>query len=245
MTENGHRPYVLTDDVRQKLNAVSTATLAGQLQRRGMRNSFLNGLQPLNADQRMVGYAHTLRYVPKREDFERRSEGPNAQRRAVESIETDEVLVVEARGEPHAGTIGDIFAMRVKQLGGSGVITDGALRDTPAIAEIGLPVYHLSSHAATLGRLHTPLDHQIPIACAGVTVFPGDIIVGDAEGAVVIPALLAEEVANDAYTQEIEEEWAIERVGAGESSIGTFPIAAERRPEFEAWLAERHQREDG
>jgi regulator of RNase E activity RraA len=239
MSEEDHRPYVMTDDVREKLNAVSTATLAGQLQRRGMRNSFLNGLRPLNPGQRMLGYAHTLRYVPKREDFERRSKGPNAQRRAVESIEPDEVLIVEARGEPHAGTIGDIFAMRVKQLGGTGVITDGALRDTPAIAEIGLPVYHQSSHAATLGRLHTPLDHQVPIACAGVTVFPGDVLVGDAEGVVVIPALLAEEVANDSYTQEIEEEWAIERVAAGESSIGTFPIAEDRRAEFEAWLAAR------
>ncbi|MGF1595500.1 MAG: hypothetical protein ACFCVK_00980 [Acidimicrobiales bacterium] len=236
-----HRPVRLTEDMRMKLNAVSTATLAGQLQRRGMRNSFLSGLRPLTEGQRMLGYAHTLRYVPKREDFERREEGPNAQRRAVESIQPDEVLIVEARGEPHAGTIGDIFAMRVKHLGGTGFITDGALRDTPAIAEIGLPVYHQSSHAATLGRLHTPLDHQVPIACAGVTVFPGDILVGDGEGAVVIPALLAEEVANDAYDQELEEEWAIERVAAGDSSIGTFPIAKERRPEFEEWLAKRNQ----
>jgi regulator of RNase E activity RraA len=238
MTDD-HRPFELTDEVRMKLNAVSTATLAGQLQRRGMRNSFLNRLRPLQEGQRLLGYAHTLRFVPKREDFERRSTGPNAQRRAVESIKPEEVLIVEARGEPDAGTIGDIFAMRVKQLGGTGFITDGALRDTPAVAEIGLPVYHLSSHAATLGRLHTPLDHQVPIACAGVTVFPGDILVGDGEGAVVIPALLAEEVANDAYTQELEEEWAVERVAAGESSIGTFPIADDRRADFDEWLAKR------
>ncbi|MEL6982155.1 MAG: hypothetical protein AAFO29_07005 [Actinomycetota bacterium] len=229
----------LTDELKRKLNAVSTATLAGQLQRRGMINAFLNRLKPLNEGQRMVGIARTLRYVPKRPDFEKRSSGPNAQRRAVEGCQPDEVLVMEAREEPDAGTIGDIFAMRVQQLGGAGVITDGALRDTPAIAEIGLPVYHGSSHAATLGRLHTPLAEQVPIVCAGVTVFPGDIIVGDAEGALVIPALLAEEVAEDAYNQEIEEEWAIERVAAGESSIGTFPIAPERRAEFEAWLAAR------
>lgn len=239
MAEAVHRPVVLTDDMRMKLNAVSTATLAGQMQRRGMRNSFLNGLRPLNEGQRMLGYAHTLRFVPKREDFERRLQGPNAQRRAVESIEPEEVLIVEARGEPDAGTIGDIFAMRIKQRGASGFVTDGALRDTPAVADVGLPVYHRSSHAATLGRLHTPLEHQVPIACAGVTVFPGDVIVGDGEGAVVIPALLAEEVANDSYSQEIEEEWAIERVAAGDSSIGVFPISAERRPEFEEWLAKR------
>ncbi len=239
MADESTRPVVLTDDMRMKLNAVSTATLAGQLQARGMRNSFLSGLKPLNEGQRMLGYAHTLRYVPKREDFERREQGPNAQRRAVESIEQDEILIVEARGEAHAGTIGDIFAQRVKSLGGAGVITDGALRDTPAIAKIGLPVYHQSSHAATLGRFHTPLDHQIPIACAGVTVFPGDIIVGDGEGAVVIPALIAEEVANASYIQEIEEEFAFLKVAEGESSIGLFPLSDARRPEFEEWLKTR------
>lgn len=240
MTDQNHRPYEMTDDVRRKFNAVSTATLAGQMQSRGMRNSFLDGLKPLNAGQRLLGYAHTLRYVAKREDFERRSSGPNAQRRAVESIEPEEVLIVEARGEAHAGTIGDIFTMRIKHRGAAGFITDGALRDTPAVAAIGLPVYHQSSHAATLGRLHTPLDNQIPIVCAGVTVFPGDILVGDGEGVCVIPALLAEEIANDAYTQELEEEWALERVAAGDSSIGTFPIAADRRAEFDEWLAARN-----
>jgi regulator of RNase E activity RraA len=113
------------------------------------------------------------------------------------------------------------------------------LRDTPAVAAIGLPVYHQSSHAATLGRLHTPLDNQIPIVCAGVTVFPGDILVGDGEGVCVIPALLAEEIANDSYAQELEEEWALGRVAAGDSSSDTFPIAPGRRAEFEQWLAAR------
>ncbi len=239
MADENTRPVVLSDDMRMKFNAVSTATLAGQMQRRGMQNSFLSGLKPLNPGQRMLGYAHTLRYVPRREDFERRQKGPNAQRQAVESIEPDEVLVIEARGEPHAGTIGDIFAMRVLKSGGTGVVTDGALRDTPAIADIPIPVYHQSSHAATLGRFHTPLDHQIPIACAGVTVFPGDIVVGDGEGVVVIPALLAEEIANDSYSQEIEEEFALLKVAEGESSIGVFPLSDARRPEFEEWLKTR------
>ncbi len=237
------RPVELTDDMRAKLNAVSTATLAGQLQRRGQQNGFLNGLKPLNPGQRMLGYAHTVRYLPKSVEFDKRmaSEGPNAQRRAVESIEADEVLVIEARGYPDAGTIGDIFAMRVLKRGGTGVITDGALRDTPAIAEIGMPVYFGSSHAATLGRAHSPYEHQIPVACAGVAVFPGDIIVGDEEGAVVLPARWAEEIATDAYQQELREEWAIERVAAGDDSGSTFPIAKERLPEFEAWLAARNE----
>ena len=103
-------------------------------------------------------------------------------------------------------------------------------------------MYHRASHAATLGRLHLPLDHQVPIACAGVTVMPGDIVVGDGEGVVVVPAALAVEVAADAYQQELEEEWALERVAAGESTIGVFPIAKDRRAEFEAWLAARPRR---
>ena len=120
-----------------------------------------------------------------------------------------------------------------------GVITDGALRDTPAIKDLGLAVYHQSSHAATLGRLHSPLDHQVPIACAGVTVLPGDVIVGDAEGAVVIPASMVEEVAADSVAMELREEFAIERVGQGAAVDGYFPLTDDKRPEFEAWLAER------
>jgi regulator of RNase E activity RraA len=237
-TDEGSRPAGLTDELAAQLGAVSTATITSQLQRRGVQNAFLNGLRPLNAGQRIVGIAHTLRYVPARPDLPKVL-GTNAQRDAVESIQPGEVLIIEARGEPHAGTIGDIFAMRVKQLGGVGVITDGALRDTPAIRDIGLAVYHQSSNAATLGRLHTPLDHQVPIACAGVTVMPGDVIVGDEEGAVVIPAGMVDEIAAASVTMETEEEFAIQRVAEGASTIGYFPLADENRAEFEAWLAER------
>ncbi len=233
-----HRPVELTDRLRQQLGSVSTATIVSQLQRRGMQNCFLSGLRPLHADQRLLGYAHTLRYVPARPDLAE-VVGFNAQRVAVEAIATDDVLIIEARGEPDAGTIGDIFALRARQLGAAGVITDGALRDTPAIRDLGMPVYHLSSHAATLGRLHSPLDHQIPIACAGVTVLPGDIIVGDGEGAVVVPASMVVEAAADSVAMELREEFAIERIGQGASCDGYFPLAKENRPEFETWLAAR------
>jgi 5-oxopent-3-ene-1,2,5-tricarboxylate decarboxylase/2-hydroxyhepta-2,4-diene-1,7-dioate isomerase len=228
------------DQLRAQLNRVSTATLAAQLQKRGIRSTFLSGLRPVKDGQRMFGYAHTLRYVPMREDLQAQlSRGQNAQRQAIESLAPDEVLVIEARGEADAGTIGDIFVLRSLRRGAAGVVTDGALRDTAAIRAIDLPVYHRSSHAATLSRLHMPLDHQVPIACAGVTVFPGDVVVGDGEGVVVVPAALADEVAADAVQQELEEEWAISRVDAGESTVGVFPVSKERRPEFEAWLATR------
>ncbi len=238
-TEASSTP-VLTDELRAQFARVSTATLAGQLQRRGIRSTFLSGLKPVKEGQQMIGVAHTLRYVPMREDLQAQLiAGQNAQRRAVESLEPGEVLIVEARGEADAGTIGDIFVRRAMRRGATGVVTDGALRDTPAIRAMELPVYHRSSHAATLGRLHLPLDHQVPIACAGVTVLPGDVVVGDGEGVVIVPAALAAEVAADAVQQELEEEWAAERVDAGESTEGVFPIAKSRRSEFDAWLASR------
>jgi 5-oxopent-3-ene-1,2,5-tricarboxylate decarboxylase / 2-hydroxyhepta-2,4-diene-1,7-dioate isomerase len=239
MSDTGaERPYTLTDEVRSILNSVSTATIASQLQRKGLRNCFLNGLKPTRPGMRLLGYAHTLRYVALREDLQKTHGGlMNAQRRGVEGISADEVLVIEARGEPHAGTIGDIFTMRVKALGGAGVITDGALRDTPAIKKIDLPVYHQSSHAATLGKLHLPWETQTVITCAGVAVVPGDVLVGDDEGVCVIPAAMVAEIAAASVTMEAEEEWALERVAAGDSSVGTFPIAPERRAEYEAWRA--------
>ena len=238
MTE-APRPAELTDDLKTKLTSVSTATITSQLQRRGFQNCFLSGLHPLNDGQSMVGYAHTLRYVPVRPDLSKLI-GSNAQRDAAESIEPDEVLIIEARGEQHAGTIGDIFAMRAKQRGGVGIITDGALRDTPAIKSLGIAVYHQSSHASVLSRRHSPLAHQVPIACAGVTVLPGDIIVGDEEGAVMIPAAMLVEIAEASVEMEIAEEFAIERVGEGASTIGYFPLADENRAEFEEWLARRN-----
>lgn len=235
------RPVLLTDELRTQLHGSSTATLTAQLQRRGLRSTFLSGLRPIKPGQRMLGYAHTLRYLPLREDLSPTwsAGATNAQRRAVESMAPEEVLVIEARNEPDAGTIGDIYAMRAMRLGATGIVTDGALRDTAALRDLDVSVYHRASHASTYGRLHMPYEHQIPIACAGVTVLPGDILVGDDEGVVVIPAALVVEVAADAARQELEEAWAFERVAAGESSLGTFPIATERRAEFEAWLAAR------
>ncbi len=233
-------PVELTDEIQSQLNRVSTATLTSQLQRRGIRSSFFSGLKPTRPAKRLLGYALTLRYVPMREDLRGQlAGGVNAQRRAIEGVGPNEVIVIEARGEPDAGTCGDIFAMRAMRRGSTGLVTDGALRDTPAVAALDFPVYHQAAHAATLGRLHLPLDTNVPIVCAGVLVMPGDIIVGDGEGAMVIPAALVEEVAADAAQQELEEEFALERVDAGESSIGVFPLSKQRRPEFEKWRAER------
>jgi regulator of RNase E activity RraA len=235
------RPVELTDELRAMLNGVSTATLTGQLQSRGIRSVFLSGLKPTRPELRLLGYALTLRYVPLREDLRRElAGGINPQRQASEYCSPDDIIIMEARNVVDAGTIGDIFALRAQRKGATGVITDGALRDTPAIAAMDLPVYHQASHAATWGRHHMPLACNIPIACAGVTVMPGDILVGDGEGVVVIPPSIVDEVARASAAQELEEEFALECVDRGESTIGVFPLSDERRPEFEKWLAARN-----
>ena len=231
-------PNILNPELEASLNSLATATLTFQLQMRGIRSTFLSGLKPLHPEKRMVGRARTLRYVALREDVQKEyAGGINAQKRVVESTEPGDVLVIEARGVPDAATIGDIFATRVFALGGRGIVTDGALRDTPAIGDLDQPVYHFASHGATPGRKHMPFSTDQPITCAGVFVVPGDVVVGDGEGVVVIPVALVEEVVRDALIQEEKEDFALERVAAGESTIGLFPLAQDRMADFEAWKA--------
>ena len=230
----------LSNETAAHLRSVATATVAGVLQKRGIRSTFLSGLGPIRPGQRMLGRARTLRYLPMREDLiDRFASRQNDQRAVVESLQPGDVLMIEARNETDAGTIGDIYAMRAIQLGATGIVTDGAVRDSPALRAMDIAVYHRAQHAATYRRLHMPVDHDIPIACAGVTVLPGDVVVGDDEGVVVIPAALVDEVAAEAAKQELEEAWAMEQVTNGESTDGTFPITTARRPEFEGWLAAR------
>ena len=235
------RPVTLTDAAKSALRAVSTATLTTQLRRRGIRNTFMQGLRPTRPDLRLLGYAHTLRYVPLREDLEAtRAQGLDAQKRAVEAIGPDEVLVIDARREQGAGTIGDILAARALARGAAGIVTDGGVRDSPAFAALDIPTYFAAAHANVLGLLHYPLETGVTIACGGTAVVPGDVVVGDAEGVLVLPAALAEEVALDALEQETREAWALERVRAGESIVGVYPLTDERRPEYEAWC-ETHE----
>jgi regulator of RNase E activity RraA len=225
----------------EALRTVSTATLTSQLGRRGIRNCAISGLVPTRPDLRLFGYAYTLRYLPLREDVRDGDRaGLNAQKRAVESIGPDEVLIIDARHESGAGTIGDILAARAMVRGAAGIVTDGGLRDSAAVAALELPVYHQGRHPAPLGVVHYPADTNIAVACGGALVVPGDVIVGDTDGVVVVPAALAEEIAFDALEQERREAWAMERVRAGESISGIFPLSEERRQEYEAWLAARN-----
>lgn len=241
---DGVRPARLSDAARDALANVSTATLTVQLTRRGIQPSFLAGLRAARPDLRMVGYARTLRYVALRTDVREAMRGSeDAQKRAVESVSPGDVLVIEARGQTSAGTIGDILAARVLARGGAGIVTDGAVRDSPGIAELPLPTYFAAANAASLWHAHIPLDVDVPVTCAGSLVMPGDVLVGDAEGVVVLPAALAEEIAHAALEVERRESFALERVRAGESFRGLYPLSAEREPDYERWRAAQHDQE--
>ncbi|MBB5081208.1 fumarylacetoacetate hydrolase family protein [Nonomuraea endophytica] len=229
-------PYPLDDPTIAALRSVSTATLSSQLRKRGIDHHFIEGVRPTRPDLRMVGLARTLRYLPLREDvFAEIGGGMNAQKRAVEEIRPGEVLVIEARGEHGAGTLGDILAMRALRRGAAGVVTDGGLRDSPSFAELDLPAYFAVPHAAVLGRRHVPVESQVPVACGGVLVMPGDVLVGDAEGVVVLPPALAAEVAGAAAGQEDEERFIYQRVAAGASIDGLYPMNQSWRESYRAW----------
>ena len=219
------------------LREVSTATLAAQLRKRGLNGLTLDGLRSTQPAARMAGYARTVRYLPLREDLSAEQGPMNPQKRAIEQIRPGEILVIEARGDPTAGTIGDILALRAQVRGAAGVVTDGAIRDSAALARLQIPIYHAAVHPAVLGRRHVPWETDVTVACAGVTIQSGDILVGDADGVVVVPPKLAAEVLADAREQERTEEFVAERVAAGETVDGLFPLPEARLPEYQAWLA--------
>ena len=234
------RPPARQQDVLAGLREVGTATLAAVARKRGLNTVTLDGLRSTRPGTRMAGYARTVRYLPLREDLSTaHGGGMNAQKRAIEAIRPGEVLVIEARGDSTAGTIGDILALRAQVRGAVGVVTDGAIRDSAALAALDIPVYHAAVHPAVLGRRHVPWETGVTVACAGVTIQPGDILVGDADGVVVLPPGIAAEVLAEAREQERQEQFIAERVAAGESTDGLFPLPESRRPEYEAWLAQQ------
>ena len=234
-------------ELLRAVGRVSTATLSSQLRKRGFNSLTLDGLHATKPGAKMVGFARTLRYVPFREDlFAARGGalpggGLNAQKRAVEQVRPGEVLVIEARGDHTAGTVGDILALRAAVRGAAGIVTDGAIRDSQPLHAMDLPVYYGATHPAVLGRRHVPWEVNTAIACAGVTVLPGDIVAGDGDGVIVIPADVAMEVARDAAEQELQEEFAAAMVGLGESVDGLYPLGKRWQAAYEDWLAERRE----
>lgn len=225
---------VLTDELREKLTNIPTATLSQMLRQRGLNNVHIDGLTPQPGAGKIVGTAKTLRFVPNREDlFKSHGGGYNAQKRAFDSVKEGEVIVIEARGVVETGTLGDVLAIRARHNKAAGIITDGGVRDYDEVAEIGVPVYCQGPHPAVLGRRHVPWDYDITIACGGATVQPGDVIVADSDGILVIPPYIVEEVVEAAIAKETEDAWVAKKVAEGGTVGELFPMNAKWRKLYE------------
>ena len=233
----------MNPQTRERLLGVSTATLCTALFKRGLRNQFIQDVRPLNPGlPNMVGEAFTLRYIPAREDLNPISvfqDRAHPQRKAVEECPPGAVFMVDSRKDARAASAGSILVTRLMKRGVAGIVTDGGFRDSPEIARLPFPTYHHRPSAPTNLTLHQALDINVPIGCGDVAVWPGDVVVGDAEGVVVIPAHLADDVAADAVDMTAFEDFVTERVQAGQSILGLYPLTDEaNRVAFEAWRRE-------
>ena len=222
----------------------STATLTSVLRQHGITRSFMHGVAPLRPNMKMAGPAFTLRYLPMREDLDPGTVDnlKDIQRIGIEQIGEGEVFVIDARGDTRAGTMGSILATRLHCRGAAGIVTDGAYRDSPVIAELGMAAYAAAMNAHTNKTIHHPSEIQVPIACGDVAVYPGDIIVGDEEGVVVVPAQLADQVAQTASEMEEKEVFITEKIQAGASIVGVYPPDEKTLAEYEEWKRKRRER---
>jgi regulator of RNase E activity RraA len=227
----------------EQFSRASTATISSVLRKHGYNGMYLEGLRPLHPEKRMIGRAFTLRFVPTRPDLDPTGEFDNTtnkQRIAVESVGPGDVLVIEARGDTRAGTLGDILATRIWKRGAAGIVSDGAFRDTPSFSEIDLPTYSKAQNPNLSSAIHHPIEINGPIVCAGVTVLPGDVIVGDGEGVIVIPAGIAGQIAQEAAAQEERESFIIEKIRDGSSILRVYPPDSDTLAEFEEWRKRNH-----
>ena len=230
----------LSPETRDKLKTVSTATLATALFKRGLRNQFIQNVHPLRArKETMVGEAFTLRYIPAREDLNPLTvfrDRAHPQRQAVEQCPPGAVLVMDSRKDPRAASAGSILVTRLMVRGVAGVVTDGGFRDSAEIAALDMPSYHSRPSAPTNLTLHQALDINVPIGCGDVAVWPGDVVVGDADGVIIVPAAIADEIAAEAVEMTAFEDFVTERVQGGQSILGLYPPTDEANlAAFEAW----------
>ena len=225
----------LRPETHAKLMQVSVATLATALFKRGFRNQTIQDVRPLKAKGRnMVGPAYTLRYIPAREDRNtidvfRNPDHP--QRKGVEDCPPGAVMVIDSRKDARAASAGDILVTRLQMRGVVGIVTDGGFRDAMKIAELDIAAYHKRPSSPTNLTRHEALDLNVPIGCGDVPVFPGDIVVGDDDSVIVIPAHLADEVAEEAKEMTAYEDFVSEQVKAGQTIIGLYPATKQENDE--------------
>jgi regulator of RNase E activity RraA len=237
---NASTTTALRPDTLATLKKVSTATLCTCLFKRGLRNQFIQDVHPVGTySENMVGPAFTLRYMPAREDLntiEVFRDRAHPQRKAVEECPPGAVLVFDSRKDARAASAGGILVGRLMARGVAGVVTDGGFRDSADIANMAIPAFHQRPSAPTNLTLHQAIDINVPIGCGDAPVFPGDIVVGDADGAVILPAHLADEIAAEALEMTVFEDFAAEEVARDRSILGLYPATDPQTPiDFAAW----------
>lgn len=232
-------------EILEKLRKSSTATISTQLFKRGFRQQFMVGVMPLSKSvNRFAGEAFTLRFIPSREDKDwdlgdlAKRGDVNIQWEAVEAIEPGQVLVIDSRNDPRAASAGNMLMTRMMRKGVAAAITDGAFRDGSEISRMDFPAYCRANTASTRPAFHRAVDMQLAVGCADVAVYPGDIVVGDADGVIVIPRHVAEEVARDSYEQELKEKFLFIKLDDGAPLWGTYPPDEATLAEYAAWKAE-------
>ncbi|GMV57993.1 MAG: hypothetical protein AMXMBFR72_11050 [Betaproteobacteria bacterium] len=230
-------PLPLDPKIVETLSAVTTATLTTVLLKKGLRNVWLRGAKPLRPEQpRLVGRAFTLRFVPAREDLATPESwsSPISTRAAIEAMPDGCIAVVDAMGVTDAGIFGDILCARMAKRGVAALITDGVVRDVAGVLATGLPVWCRGAAAPPSVAGLTFVAWQQPIGCGGVAVFPNDVIVADADGAVLIPAALLDDVVAQSVEQERLEGWIMREIEQGAALPGLYPPNAENKARYEA-----------
>ena len=235
---------ILKPTTREKLKKVSTATIATCLFKKGLRNQFIQDVRPVRKGKTtMVGEAFTLRYIPAREDLnpvEVFRDPKHSQRVAVETCPEGSVLVIDSRKNARAASAGSILITRLMKRGCAGIVTDGGFRDSAEIADLPFPSYHKQPSAPTNLTLHQALDINVPIGCGDVAVFPGDVIVGDDDGVMVIPQEIIDQVADECLEMTLFEDFVLEKVNEGRTILGLYPPTDENTlNEFEEWIKNR------
>jgi len=220
------------------LAGLTTGTIDYVLETRlNMRNCFMSGqIRPVTPTTRFAGRARTLRALPTRPDIveaQRAGRVPNAHRQALDEPQSGDVLVIDARGVTDAAVMGDVLCTRFKTAGGVAVVTDGCVRDLPGLVKLEFPIFAAGVHAATFGNRHIGMDVGLPVACGGVLVMPGDLIVGDEEGVIVVPAHLEQQVADLARAQDDLDNFSISKIVEGVPLRRAYPLDAELRAEFD------------
>ena len=232
-------PSPLTSEIREQLAGVAVATVSAALRKRGYVDIFIDGVHPNHEGDTIIGTAKTLRFIPFRPDlFKAHGGGFNAQKLAFDTVNPGEVLVIEARGVRETGTVGDVLALRAQVRGAAGIVTDGGVRDFAAVQQFDIHVFSQGAHPSVLGRRHVPWEVDVTIACGGAAVQPGDIIMGDRDGVIVIPPALLVEVAAEAAEQEAADAWVADQVANGEAVDGLFPMNAQWRAKYDAHRAQ-------